>query len=102
MFEVAFAGRVIHEFGWKQHKAGWLVVGGEAANAPLFVRTSDGAHEVVGLVEPYCPHCHLQCIQVKVKSQNNENCFFHLADATSTSSLILIYSPNLDCHTIWQ
>lgn len=91
MFEVAFAGRVIHEFGWKQHKAGWLVVGGEAADAPLFVRTSDGAHEVVGLVEPYCPHSHLHCNQVKVKSQNNENNEnFHLADATSTSNLILI------------
>lgn len=60
MFEVAFAGRVIHEFGWKQYEAGWLVVGGEAANAALFVRTSDGAHEEVGLVEPNCPHCHLQ------------------------------------------
>lgn len=88
MFEVAFAGCVIHEFGWKQHKAGWLVVGGEAADAPLFVRTSDGAHEVVGLVEPYFTYN--SGIQVKVKSQNNENCYFYLADATSTSNLILI------------
>lgn len=66
MFEVTFAGRVIHKFGRKQHKAGWLGVGGEAADAPVFVRTSDGAHDVVGLVEPYRPHCHLQGFQVKV------------------------------------
>lgn len=75
MFEVTFAGCVIHKFGRKQHKAGWLGVGGEAADAPVFVRTSDGAHDVVGLVEPYRPHCHLQGFQVKVKSQNNQN--FH-------------------------